>query len=120
MIKQLCRLKVIVLGHAEKLHPRLRNRPASFEERTFACKALHRIWWVLNISFEQYCTTRLTSFWIVRQAILCTADTTLEQANAKGAFNAEGAIHQCRDWNLVKAFLEDNRVDDATSSILDT
>ncbi|MCJ1301985.1 hypothetical protein MMC08_004786, partial [Hypocenomyce scalaris] len=49
----------------------------------------------------------------VRQAILCTADTTLEQANAGGAFNAQGAVHQCRDWNLVKAFLEDTRVDDA-------
>jgi len=57
---------------------------------------------------------------IVRQAIICTADTTLEQANANGAFNAQDAVHQCRDWNLVRAFLEDNRVDDAHPGILDT
>ncbi|THY37879.1 hypothetical protein D6C98_10571 [Aureobasidium pullulans] len=56
----------------------------------------------------------------VRQAILCTADTTLEQANAGGSFTAQGAVHQCRDWNLVKGFLEDNRADDFHPSILDT
>ena len=56
----------------------------------------------------------------VRQAILCTADTTLEQANDKGAFTGEGALHQCRDWGLVKSFLEEHRVDDVTPGILDT
>ncbi|KAG9241670.1 hypothetical protein BJ878DRAFT_216452 [Calycina marina] len=56
----------------------------------------------------------------MRQAILCTADTTLEQANANGAFNAQDAMHQCRDWSLVKAFLEDHRGEDFLPSILGT
>ncbi|KEQ90518.1 hypothetical protein AUEXF2481DRAFT_9415 [Aureobasidium subglaciale EXF-2481] len=56
----------------------------------------------------------------VRQAILCTADTTLEQANAGGGFTAQGAVPQCRDWNLVKGFLETNRADDFHPTILDT
>ncbi|KAI5201932.1 hypothetical protein E4T38_05850 [Aureobasidium subglaciale] len=53
-------------------------------------------------------------------AILCTADTTLEQANAGGGFTAQGAVPQCRDWNLVKGFLETNRADDFHPTILDT
>ncbi|KAL2062558.1 hypothetical protein VTL71DRAFT_6824 [Oculimacula yallundae] len=56
----------------------------------------------------------------LRQIILCNADTTLEQTNAEGAFTAQDAVHQCRDWNLVKAFLEENRADDATPGILGT
>ena len=63
--------------------------------------------------------TKLTPS-LVRQAILCTADTTLEQSNEDGSFTAQGAVHQCRDWNLVKAFLEENRVDDSVPGILET
>jgi len=57
---------------------------------------------------------------IVRQAVLCTADTTLEAANEEGAFTGQGSVHQCRDWSLVKGFLEANRVDDDTPDLLDT
>ncbi|KAG9243659.1 hypothetical protein BJ878DRAFT_543056 [Calycina marina] len=56
----------------------------------------------------------------VRQAIMCTADMTLEHANADGSFTAEQAVHQCRDWSLVKAFLEDNRAEDDTGGIIET
>ena len=55
----------------------------------------------------------------VRRALLCTADTTLERSNADGVFAGDG-VHQCRDWSLVKAFLEENRADDGHPGILDT
>ena len=77
---------------------------------------------------------------LVRQTILCTGnanlfnlsgliyelthsgDTTLEGSNAMGTFSGTGtgSVHQCRNWDAVKEFLEEKRANDFERSILHT
>ncbi|KAJ7487018.1 hypothetical protein FB451DRAFT_775893 [Mycena latifolia] len=55
----------------------------------------------------------------IRQAILCTADPTLERTTIMckdGVCPLDGAVatgnhvdHKCRDWTQVRAFVEDNQ-----------
>src|SRR4051812_25278592 len=58
---------------------------------------------------------------LVRQAILCAGDTTLDHADividANGSdrlsgFSGSNSTHQCRDWDAIKSFLIDNRAGD--------
>ncbi|KAE9364268.1 hypothetical protein N431DRAFT_473864 [Stipitochalara longipes BDJ] len=56
----------------------------------------------------------------LRQAIVCHADTTLEQGLLSGNFVGEGALHQCRDWSAVTEFLVKKRVFNSKKSILHT
>lgn len=60
---------------------------------------------------------------IVRQAVLCSGDTTLDHADVvidangsdkKSGFTGTNATHQCRDWESIKTFLVDNRASDMT------
>lgn len=62
----------------------------------------------------------------IRQALLCYGDTTMEHAekidpnhplaNAQGwTFNGGGTTHQCADWEGIKRFLVDHRLNDQTT-----
>ena len=61
---------------------------------------------------------------IVRQAILCAGDTTLDFADdilrtADGAigragFTGANSTHQCRDWDAIRVFAVETRSGDKT------
>jgi hypothetical protein len=60
---------------------------------------------------------------IVRQAILCAGDTTLDHAeieyNPDGSerrygFNGGNATHRCRNWGAIRRVLVDKRFDNKT------
>lgn len=71
---------------------------------------------------------KLLSRFTVRQGILCASDTTIEwglpnldqHGKQHGPFvvSGEGSVHQCRDWNSVKGFLEAHRGLDNKHDIL--
>jgi hypothetical protein len=87
-----------------------------------------KVWWCLDLRnlipsslfptfhflYRRYC--------VVRQAILCTADTTLEPTHHGGPnelaledrnddeSTLAPASRSCRNWTQVKAWIEDNRV----------
>ena len=56
---------------------------------------------------------------IVRQAILCPSDTTMEAAwnsnsssgggSGEEVFETERSAHTCRDWNKIRMWLEKNK-----------
>ncbi|KAH8820924.1 hypothetical protein F5884DRAFT_66995 [Xylogone sp. PMI_703] len=55
----------------------------------------------------------------IRQSILCAGDTTLDYANApdetgrsSGGFSGAGSKHECRDWNVIRELLIENRSGD--------
>ena len=54
----------------------------------------------------------------LRQAIMCTADLTLEHGTE--FFSGEGVLHQCRDWESVMRYLQDHRAIDEKRDILHT
>jgi hypothetical protein len=58
----------------------------------------------------------------IRQAVLCAGDTTLDYADDKiiaedgtvmrYGFTGNNSVHQCRDWEAIKAFAVENRSGD--------
>ncbi|TVY21484.1 Oxidase ustYa [Lachnellula arida] len=59
----------------------------------------------------------------IRQAILCTGDTTLDHAEIeynpdgserKYGFTGADATHRCRDWEAIKEVLAEKRLDNKT------
>jgi hypothetical protein len=58
---------------------------------------------------------------VVRQGILCAGDTSLEFVKVQydefgkvkmSSVDGAGSTHVCRDWSVVRAVLEEKRVDD--------
>ncbi|KAK0799518.1 hypothetical protein LTR91_012797 [Friedmanniomyces endolithicus] len=60
----------------------------------------------------------------IRKGILCAGDTSLEWSTAirhgnhtRYITSGDGSQHQCRDWTVLKAFMESQRATDAHSAI---
>lgn len=70
------------------------------------------------------CYYLLLTAGIVRQAILCAGDTTLDHADVLDAsgrptgFTGANSAHQCRDWDAIKAFLIENRYGNRTGVLI--
>jgi hypothetical protein len=71
----------------------------------------------------------LTDIRLVRQAILCAGDTTLEAGKASYAddgtlkeavFDGTGTTHQCRSWPVIKEAMASRRPFNLSFSIVDT
>jgi hypothetical protein len=67
-------------------------------------------------------------FALVRQAILCAGDTTLEPGEAQynehgtpiaAVFDGLGATHQCRSWDAIQEATNSRRVSNLSFSIVD-
>jgi hypothetical protein len=63
---------------------------------------------------------------IVRQAVLCAGDTTLDYAGIvigddgsqrRLGFSGEGSTHQCRDWDAISSWAVKNRSGDKTGIV---
>ena len=60
----------------------------------------------------------------IRQAVLCAGDTTLDYADdrttalngtvTRYGYTGANSTHQCRDWDVIKAFAEGHRSSDMT------
>jgi hypothetical protein len=70
-----------------------------------------------NIKFENGTKKAYT----VRLGVQCAADTAFEYGHPQWneeenkmeyEFSGVGSVHQCRDWNTVKMFLENHRGND--------
>lgn len=47
----------------------------------------------------------------LRQGLMCNADVTLEWAQYGGPLDTGwGYQHQCKDWNAIMAWMENNRI----------
>ncbi|CAI4219554.1 unnamed protein product [Parascedosporium putredinis] len=66
--------------------------------------------------------TNFTALLYVRQAIICAGDTTLDFADdltfgpdgnvTRYGFTGARSVHQCRDWDAIKAFAEKHKSGD--------
>lgn len=97
-----------------------------------AFQCLDHGWYSGTLSYslaKPVLTSANYSSWLrlVRQALLCAADTTLEPIGNRGALypsladavrrsgdgtdHASGeSLHTCKDWSAVKTWMEDNRL----------
>lgn len=64
---------------------------------------------------------------VVRQAVLCAGDTTLDHAavikdadgsERRSGFTGANSTHQCRDWEAIKIFLIENRSGNKTGILI--
>jgi hypothetical protein len=46
---------------------------------------------------------------LLRQAVLCASDTTLDPLNSAKGTDGLGIVHVCRDWQRVYDFVEENQ-----------
>lgn len=78
------------------------------------CLDAIRVAYVVNGSYAPQHTQHCLRY--LRQAVLCNADTTLEETewveNANGtmvpAADGVGMIHKCRDWTVLRKWMEEN------------
>jgi hypothetical protein len=47
---------------------------------------------------------------LLRQAVLCASDTTLDPMNQVNGTDGLGVVHVCRDWEKVYEFVEENQL----------
>jgi hypothetical protein len=71
----------------------------------------------------------LTDILLVRQAILCAGDTTLEAGKASYAgdgtlkeagADGAGTIHRCRSWRVIEQVMTSRRPSNLSFSIVDS
>jgi hypothetical protein len=47
---------------------------------------------------------------LLRQAVLCASDTTLDPLSTATSADGLGTVHVCRDWQIVYDFVEINQL----------